>query len=137
MFSIGAASRKTGIKIPTIRYYETEGLASPSERSSGNQRRYSPPDIARLTFIKHARDLGLKLDDIRELLHLSANPDQPCAVANKIAADHLVAVQERIAKLQALETELSRIAHGCTGKTVGECYVIEALSDHALCQQGH
>lgn len=137
MFSIGQIARKTGLKIPTIRYYEQEKLVAAIGRSAGNQRRYSQAELDRLVFIKHGRDLGLSLDDIRELAKLSGDPNQSCATANRIAAEHLVAVRERISKLQALEQELDRIANNCHSKTIGECYVIEALSNHRLCKHSH
>ena len=41
MLTIGDLSRQTGVKVPTIRYYEQMGLLSHAERSEGNQRRYS------------------------------------------------------------------------------------------------
>ncbi|MEO1918256.1 MAG: helix-turn-helix domain-containing protein [Paracoccaceae bacterium] len=113
MLSIGELSRKTGVKIPTIRYYEQMGLVDAPERSAGNQRRYSTRELERLTFIKHARDLGLKIDAIKELLELSAHPKQPCANANRIAATHLGAIKAQIAQLQRLESELERITSGC------------------------
>ncbi len=137
MFSIGQIARKTGLKIPTIRYYEQEKLVEVIGRSAGNQRRYSQAELDRLVFIKHGRDLGLSLEDIRELVKLSGDPQQSCAQANKIATEHLVSVRYRIEKLQALEQELDRIANNCHGKTIGECYVIEALSNHALCKHSH
>lgn len=137
MLSIGDLSRKTGVKVPTIRYYEQMGLISAPERSAGNQRRYSSVERDRLAFIKHGRDLGLKIDDIRELLNLSTIPDQTCAEANRIAADHLYNIRDKITKLQKLEAELTRIATGCKGSTIGECYVIESLSNHGLCSDRH
>ena len=137
MLSIGELSRKTGVKVPTIRYYEQMKLVTAAERSEGNQRRYTNVELERLTFIKHARDLGLKIDAIRELLDLSAHPEQPCADANRIAKDHLAATRERIAQLKKLEAELIRITEGCRGDSIKDCYVIQSLSDHALCQDGH
>lgn len=137
MYSIGQIARKTGLKIPTIRFYEQENLVAAIGRSAGNQRRYSEVELNRFVFIKHGRDLGLSLDDIRELLDLSASPAQSCENANRIAALHLEAVRARISKLQALESELDRIANSCHGSTIGECYVIEALSNHALCKEEH
>lgn len=47
MLSIGELSRRTGVKIPTIRYYEQMGLISAPERSDGNQRRYSTDGLSR------------------------------------------------------------------------------------------
>ena len=61
----------------------------------------------------------------------------PCADADRIAKEQLASVRERIARLRKLERELERIATCCTGETVGDCYVIRALSDHTLCRNDH
>lgn len=137
MLSIGELSRKTGVKSPTIRYYEQVGMIEAAERSAGNQRRYTNRELERLTFIKHARDLGFSIESIRELLDLSSHPERPCADADRIAKQNLVSVRERMAKLQKLETELQRISHGCHTNSIENCYVIEALSNHTLCEENH
>lgn len=138
MLSIGDLSRRTGVKVPTIRYYEQMGLLDAAERSEGNQRRYEPTDLERLAFIRHARDLGLDIPAIRELIALSQHPNQPCADADRIAADHLAAVREKIEKLKKLEEELARIVSHCDGgHSIEECYVIRSLSDHGLCGGAH
>lgn len=137
MYSIGELSRRTGVKVPTIRYYEQARLMKAPERSDGNQRRYGRPELERLAFIRHARDLGLAIDSIRELIELSGHPDMPCADADRIAKEQLASVRERVARLRKLERELERIATCCTGETVGDCYVIRALSDHTLCRNDH
>lgn len=137
MFSIGALARQTGVKVPTIRYYEQMGLIDPPARSDGNQRRYGKADRERLSFIRHARDLGLSIEAIRELIALGSHPERPCHDADRIAAEHLAAIRSRIARLQRLERELARITASCSGETVGECYVLKALGDHALCETEH
>ena len=137
MYSIGALSRRTGVKVPTIRYYEQTGLLAPPERTEGNQRRYSEPEAERLGFIKHARDLGFSIDAIRDLIDLSGHPETPCAQASKIAKEQLGQVRERIKKLKRLEVELHRISTGCDDASTGDCYVLKALSDHRLCAAEH
>lgn len=137
MFSIGEVSRRTGVKVPTIRYYEQMGLIAPSDRSEGNQRRYAKADVERLTFIRHARDLGFEIDRIRELIALSRHPDAPCDGADRIATTHLAEVRQKIDQLKRLEAELERIVSHCGGHTVEDCYVIRALSDHGLCEHEH
>lgn len=137
MFSIGDMSRRTGVKVPTIRYYESIGMLPKPERNAGNQRRYSVEGLERLSFIRHARDLGLSLDAIRDLLALGANPDAPCADVHAITRAHLVDVKARIAKLKRLEKELKRIEANCHADDVGDCYVIESLADHGLCETEH
>lgn len=137
VLTIGELSRRTGVKIPTIRYYEKMGLVQSPARSDGNQRRYSDTHLERISFIKHARDLGLPIEAIRELISLSSDPTRPCADADRIASEHLQSIRQRIARLKRLEAELERIASGCGGDQIGQCYVIQALSDHSLCQREH
>ncbi len=134
--SIGDLSRKTGVKVPTIRYYEQSGLLAASSRSSGNQRRYSDAELRRLSFIRHSRELGFSIADIREFLELSEHPDRPCNDANGIATRHLADIRTKIAKLKRLELELKRISK-CDAESVADCAVIEALADHRLCSSDH
>ena len=135
MYSIGQLSEMTKVKASTIRFYEGKNLIKPANRSEGNQRRYSQAEAEKLSFIKHARDLGLGLDSIRKLIELNNHPEQNCRDANEIADTHLKLVKEKIKKLKKLEKELSRISSGCSsGATVKECYVIKSLSDHKLCR---
>jgi DNA-binding transcriptional MerR regulator len=137
MYSIGDLSRRTGVKIPTIRYYEQMGLIPAPERTEGNQRRYDRRARDRLAFIRHGRDLGLSIEAIRDLIDLSGHPEKPCAGADRIAAQHLSDIREKIARLKKLEHELERIVSHCAGHTVEDCYVIRALSDHGLCEGAH
>lgn len=137
MLSIGDLSRRTGVKIPTIRYYEQMGLIAAPERSEGNQRRYTRQELERLSFIRHARDLGLSIVAIRELAELSEDPEKPCAEAHRIAKEHLGEVRLRITRLKRLERELSRITASCEQGHVGQCNVIRSLADHRLCDTEH
>ena len=137
MFSIGEISRRSGVKVPTIRYYEQQGLIEAPDRSDGNQRRYEPAELQRLLFIRHARDLGMTIETIRELLELSGQPDRPCDRADIIAAENLRVVREKIARLRRLETELARISSQCSGSSVRDCYVIQALGSHDMCADEH
>jgi DNA-binding transcriptional MerR regulator len=106
---IGELSKQTGVKVPTIRYYEQMGLLDAPERSEGNQRRYAIEGLRRLSFIRHSRDLGFSIDNISELLDLSQHPVTPCHDAHGIAVQHLKDGQAKIAKLRRLERELKRI----------------------------
>ena len=137
MLTIGKLGASAGVKVPTIRYYEQMGLLSPTERSEGNQRRYSGEERDRLAFIRHARDLGLTLDAIRELIELSQHPERPCHDADRIAAEQLTTVRRKIERLQKLEAELVRITSHCHSDQIRDCYVIRALANHDLCQDEH
>ncbi len=95
--SIGEASRASGIKVPTIRYYEQIGLLPSRRGTAGNRRFYDASDLRRLRFIRHARELGFEIEPIRELLALAGEPDRPCESADRIAAAHLADIDHKIA----------------------------------------
>lgn len=134
MSAIGEVARRTGLKIPTIRFYEQEGLLPAPQRSASGRRVYREGDIQRLAFVRHARTLGFELDDIRSLLDLSDDPAKPCDKADEIARAHLAIVETRIAQLLQLKAELSRVVRACEGgKSAGECRVIEALAEGCRC----
>lgn len=136
MFSIGELSKRTGVKIPTIRYYEQMGLIDAPDRSEGNQRRYTKDGLKRLSFIRHSRELGFSIEDIKGLLELNQHPEKPCHDAHSIAIKNLNDVRSRIAKLRRLERELKRIS-ACRADSIGNCAVIESLADHNLCDAEH
>jgi DNA-binding transcriptional MerR regulator len=134
---IGALSRETGVKVPTIRFYEQIGLLPSPPRTESNRRTYGPEDVSRLRFIRHARDLGFEVEVIRALLAMTAEPQSSCDRADSIARHHLAAVDRRIEQLTALRGELQRMVDECSGGRVCECRVIEVLADHGHCQHEH
>lgn len=136
-FTIGKLADATDTKVQTIRYYESIGLLAPFTRTEGGHRLYDVEDRKRLTFIRHARELGFSIDAIRELLSLSDNPDTSCERADDIASRQLEEVEQRLKRLKALQKELKRMVAECGHGRVCDCRVIEVLSDHRLCQTAH
>ena len=134
---IGELSRATGTNIETIRYYERIGLLPAPARTGANYRSYGGEHRARLSFVRHSRDLGFTIDEIRSLLDLSDHPDRDCGEADRIATSHLAQVEEKIAQLSLLRDELARIIGRCRGGLAGDCRVIEALGDHGQCSRAH
>ena len=130
---IGTAAKQTGVKVPTIRYYEQVGLLPAPPRTDSNRRLYGEADVRRLTFIRHARELGFEVEAIRTLIALQNEPGQACDTADGIARARLAEVDSRIASLTALKKELERMVRGCAHGRVDECRVIEVLADHGKC----
>lgn len=133
MITIGELSRRTGVKVPTIRFYEQSGLLPEPPRTESGRRLYEAADERRLAFIRHARDLGFEMADLRTLLDLADQPDMPCGQVDAITRAHLDAVEAKIRQLTALKGELTRMLKSCSQGQVSECRVIEALTDHGLC----
>ncbi len=82
---IGRLAELTGVKIPTIRFYEQNGLIPLPIRTTGGQRRYDNCAVRRLHFIRHAREFGFDVKDIRQLLAVAEQPTMPCDTAMEIA----------------------------------------------------
>src|SRR5262249_33005933 len=78
--AIGELSRRPECNIETIRYYERIGLLPPAHRPGGRFRRYDADDVARLRFIRRARQLGFTLDEVRAFMRLAGTEgDAACA----------------------------------------------------------
>ena len=63
LLSIGELSRRTGMSVSAIRFYEAQGLVK-AIRTGGNQRRFARADMRRLSFALIAQKLGLSLAEI-------------------------------------------------------------------------
>ena len=127
--TIGELARATGTKVVTVRYYEQAGLLPVPPRTSANYRAYGADHLHRLRFIRRCRDLGFTLDQVRDLLRLSSQEDQPCAEVNRISAEHLTEIERKVADLTKLADELRRINGRCQGKgVIANCRIVEALS---------
>ncbi len=131
--SIGAAAKSTGIKVPTIRYYEEIGLVAPPPRTESGRRIFDLATVRRLIFIRHARELGFEIAQIRALLSLADHPEQPCANADQIAREHLGEIDAKIVRLQALRQEMTQMIEACPGDATARCRVIETIADHDQC----
>ena len=135
--TIGRLSKAAGVKVTTIRYYESIDLMGEPDRSTSGQRLYDDDAVQRLSFIRHARDLGFPIDSIRELIKLQHQPGEDCAHVDIIARRQLADVRQKLSQLEALEGELKRMISACEGGSIASCKVLESLGDHTLCLESH
>ncbi len=135
--AIGALATAAGVKVPTIRYYESVDLLPEPVRTDSNRRIYGDRDVRRLSFIRHARELGFEVEAIRELLALADEPQRPCAEADAIALAHLADIESKIGRLELLRGEVKRMLGDCARGRIRECRVIEVLASHAECRGEH
>jgi DNA-binding transcriptional MerR regulator len=135
--TIGILSSECGVKVTTIRYYESIGLIQEPERTGSGQRIYDEAAVEHLNFIRHARDLGFPIEAIRELIALQDSPGTDCARVDKIARSQLVDVRRRLNQLEALEAELKNMISICDGGKVANCKVLQTLTNHDECLDEH
>lgn len=127
-FTIGEASRVSGVHIETIRYYERCGLLSPVPRTAAGRRLFGESDLHRLSFIRHARGFGFAMKDIRELLRLGEPGAAECADVCALARPHLAKIRDQIRSLQKLEAELLAAMAICDETAGPVCGVTEVLN---------
>lgn len=134
-FTIGALSRESGVNLETIRFYERSGLLPAPKRSASGYRHYEALDVRRLRFIRRGRELGFGLEEIKALLELASQPHSPCAEADRLVQEHLVAIEARIQDLRRMQAELGKLA-GCDSNQAEHCRLLEALDSRECCA-GH
>ena len=125
--TISALAQATGVNIETVRYYQRVGLIRIPVKPPRGIRRYAEQDLARITFIKRAQDLGFSLAEVRQLLDLEEG--QSCTTARRLAERKLQVVEEKLADLASLRQTLKELVARCdarSGKIA--CPIIAALS---------
>lgn len=129
--TIGQLSASTRCTIPTIRYYEAIGLLPNAKRRVNKHRIYDHTDLQRLTFIRHCRDFGFPITQIRELVALVSSPERDCTAARDVAKIRLTEVSRKLKELRALERSLKRFVQDCSAQCAGgparECIILEDL----------
>ena len=129
--AIGALSRRTGVNIETIRYYERIGILPAPPRTEGGRRAYGLEEVRQLAFVRRARQLGFSIDDIRALLALAGPGDVSCAEVRRIAMAHLEDVRAKLADLAKLEHILAGTVALCSGEKAPACPVLDVLNASA------
>jgi DNA-binding transcriptional MerR regulator len=138
-FFIGTLAKAAGLTPDTIRYYEEIGVMPEPDRFRSGYRVYGPADVERLEFIRHAQALGLRLEEIREILALTDGGAEPCDHVRDRLRQRLSEVERRINELKALrgrlraslhEAEASRQAEGC------RCQIIEGAAGERIVRIG-
>ena len=126
--TVGQVARRAGVGVETVRFYEREGLLErPSRRPSG-YRQYGEGAVARLRFIRRAKELGFTLREIIELLSLRVDPATTCADVKGRVAAKIADIDSRIATLRRMRKALLKLDRACGGRgTTSDCPILEAL----------
>ena len=126
--TIGQLARAAGVGVETVRFYEREGLlAAPPRRRSG-YRQYPREAIARVRFIRRAKDLGFTLKEITELLELRIDPEKSCADVRALAKAKIADVEAKIEHLTRIKVALEALARACRGRgPTSDCPILDAI----------
>jgi DNA-binding transcriptional MerR regulator len=122
--SIGQAARRSGLSVPTLRYYESIGLLPPARRRESGQRLYDATALQRLAFIQQCKEIGFALDDIRALSDWAVQPSRPCGPLRERTEAHLALVRERLRALRRMELGLMDVLARCESQCGAACKVL-------------
>ncbi len=114
---IGELARNAGVNIPTIRFYEREGLLRKPLRSDSGYRCYERRDLEQVSFIRRSQELGFTLAEIKELdkLHQAVTSlpkplrRKPGEIQTMVAigAERLRSINEKIRHLHVMRRQLT------------------------------
>lgn len=126
--TIGQVAQRAGVGIETVRFYEREGLLEEPARRDSGYRQYDEDVVARLRFIRRAKELGFSLKEIKELLALRVDPTTTCAEVRSKAQAKIADIEEKIQTLQRMKNVLVKVTKQCSGRgPTSDCPILEAM----------
>lgn len=126
--TIGQVARQAGVGVETVRFYERQGLVEEPDRRASGYRQYGGAVVARLRFIRRAKELGFTLKEIGELLALRVEPATTAADVKRRAEEKLADIEERIRTLRRMKKALTALTAACSGRgSTEECPILRAI----------
>ena len=130
LLQIGEVAKLAQVNIQTIRYYEKRGILRPRKRKESGYRMYDTDTVKTLNFIKHAKELGFTLTEIKELLALRATTASRCEKVRKKAKSKLTDIHEKLRLLKQMEKNLKGLIVKCENQqTDSDCPIIEGMEE--------
>jgi Cu(I)-responsive transcriptional regulator len=136
LFNIGDAARSSGVSAKMIRHYESLGLLREARRTTAGYRIYDDSDVHTLRFIRRARDLGFSMREVEQLLGLWRNRRRASGDVRKVAQQHIVDLDRRIAELQEMRRTLEHLVHHCRGDQRPDCPILDDLAEASHAHPG-
>ncbi len=128
--TIGKVAREAGVNVETVRYYERRGLIERPSTLRGAYRAYPPETVARIRSVKRAQKLGFSLEEIAELLAMSADAEARCGDVLAQAERKMAEIDEKVKTLRAVRRSLGKLADACRMEMpVTECPILKSLSE--------
>lgn len=128
LMKIGEVAKQAEVGIETIRYYEREGLLAEPKRRPSGYRQYDESVVARLKFIRRAKELGFTLAGIRELLGLWFDGNTRCEHVRQRAEQKITDIEDKIRSLQKMKRSLKKVISECeTKNSIDDCPLLEGI----------
>lgn len=119
--TIKELSEWAGVKVPTIRYYERQGLLPEPVRTGTGQRRYGSVDVTRLRFIRFGRGVGMEIGEIRALIEMVGEGNGEEII---VAAE---AIGDRAERMEVLCASLRSVSAAIIAGSIDEASAFDRL----------
>ena len=123
--TIGKLAKMCQVNVETIRYYQRIGLIRVPE-SQQSYRYYTQQDIETLNFIQKAKDAGLQLSEIQELLQLQLEDREQ---VRHVIQQRLDKIDQRIQELNSFKKRLSTWLDECKTSNESGCPILKELKN--------
>ena len=126
--TIGKLAQRAGVGVETVRFYERQGLISQPPRRPSGYRDYPLETVARILFIRRAKELGFTLNEINELLDLRVRPRRSCARVKQSAETKIADIDGKITALRRMRRALKDLTNACEERApTTECPILSSL----------
>ncbi|ENU20817.1 MAG: MerR family transcriptional regulator [Acinetobacter bohemicus] len=125
MLTIGKLAKQCQVNVETIRYYQRIGLMRVPETTQ-SYRYYNSQDIETLSFIQKAKDAGLQLSEIQELLQLQLEDREQ---VRHVIQQRLDKIDQRIQELNSLKQRLATWIDECKTANNNCCPILKELKN--------
>jgi DNA-binding transcriptional MerR regulator len=118
---IGELAKSVDCHVETVRYYEKEGMLSEPPRSGNGYRVYTGQHLRQLRLIRHAKDLGFSQDQVKNLIRLAFDVDDPCDDVHELTIAQVASVDDKINELKRLKSALISMQKACEAGNHKSC----------------
>ena len=128
---IGQLEKETSIPVETLRFWERQGLLSPSRKGPGKYRNYSESDVKLIKFILNAKSVGFTLSEISQLIEMQSSEKE--GIHDEILAfakNKLTAIESKLLELKSMRQNLAKIIQDCSdGATANAFSMLQSMDD--------
>ena len=125
--NIGEVSKMADVNSKMVRRYEALGIIPKAGRTDAGYRQYSQNDVHVLQFVKHARELGFSMKDIKQLVSLWRNKSRPSSQVKSIAQKHAAELEAKLIEIKAMLKTLNNLVDNCHGDDRPDCPILDGL----------
>ena len=129
---IGLVAKLSNLTVKTVRYYADINIVNPGRNPKTGYRSYSSDDVAKLQFIRKARQFNFSIDECRELLSLYQDKNRSSKEVKRLTTEKILEIDTKLEELNSLKYQLKHLVSNCQGNDRPDCPILDALSNDSL-----